>query len=55
MDTQAITEELLEAALQHEIRKIGMIWVLKPVLTENLYKVYKQEFSITYYVCDAYT
>jgi hypothetical protein len=32
-----------------------MICSAKPVLTEDLYVVQKEEFSITYYMCEMYT
>jgi hypothetical protein len=41
--------------LQHKIRKIGMICSAKPVLTEDLCVVQKQEFSITCYMYEMYT
>jgi hypothetical protein len=40
--------------LQHKIRKICMICSAKRVLTEDLYIVKKQEFSITCCKCDTY-
>jgi hypothetical protein len=42
-------------SLWHKIRKIDMTCFAKPVLTENLCIVQKEEFSITRYMCDTYT
>jgi hypothetical protein len=39
----------------HKIGKIGMICFAKPVLTDDLYIVQKEEFSVTCYMCDMYT
>jgi hypothetical protein len=49
------TGEVTKLPLQHKIRKIGMICSVKPVLTEDLCVVQKEEFSITCYMCDMYT
>jgi hypothetical protein len=49
------TVQVTRLPLKHKIRKIGMICFAKPVLTENLYTVQKEEFSITRYMCDNYT
>jgi hypothetical protein len=39
----------------HQIRKIGMICFGKPLLTEDLCVVQKEEFSLTCYMCEMYT
>jgi hypothetical protein len=49
------TVQVTKLPLQHKIRKIGMICFAKPVLTENLCVVQKEEFSITCCKCDTYT
>jgi hypothetical protein len=42
--------------LQHKIRNIGMICSVKPVLTEDLCTVQKEEiFNNMPYVCEMYT
>jgi hypothetical protein len=38
-----------------KMSKIDMICFAKPVLTEDLYIVHKEKFSITCYMCDMYT
>jgi hypothetical protein len=48
------TVQVTKLPLQHKIRKIGRICVAKPVVTEDLYIVQKEEFSITCYTCDTY-
>jgi hypothetical protein len=37
------------------ISMIGMICFAKPGLTEDLYIVHKEEFSVTCYICNTYT
>jgi hypothetical protein len=37
-----------------KIHKIDMIDFVKPVLTEDLHIVHKEEFSVTCYKCDTY-
>jgi hypothetical protein len=49
------TVEVSKLQLQDKIHKIGMLCSAKPVLTEDLYIVQKEEFSITCYMCDTYT
>jgi hypothetical protein len=49
------TIQVTKLPLYHKISKIGMICFAKPGLTEDLYIVQKQEFSITCYMCDMYT
>jgi hypothetical protein len=49
------TVQVTKLPLQHKTRKLGMIRSAKPVLTEDLYTVQKQEFSVTCYMCDTYT
>jgi hypothetical protein len=45
------TLQMTKLPLWHKIRKVGMICSLKPVLTEDLCVVQKEEFSITCYMC----
>jgi hypothetical protein len=49
------TVEMTKLPLQHKIRKTGMICSVKPLLTEDLCVVQKEEFSISCYMCDTYT
>jgi hypothetical protein len=49
------TVQVTKLPLQHKICKIGMICFAKPVLTEDLYIVQNEEFSITCYMCETYT
>jgi hypothetical protein len=44
------TVQAAKLPLQHEIRKISMIYFAKPGLTEDLYIVQKEEFTVTCYV-----
>jgi hypothetical protein len=46
------TVKLTKLPLQHKICKMGMISYVKPVLTEDLCVVQKEEFSITCYICE---
>jgi hypothetical protein len=52
---QAYYRSVTKLPLKHKIRKIGMIFSAKPVLTEDLYKIQKEELLITCYECDTYT
>jgi hypothetical protein len=49
------TVQVNKLPLWHKIHKVGMISFAKPVLTEDLYIVQKEEFSVTCYKCDTYT
>jgi hypothetical protein len=49
------TVQVTKLPLQHKIRKIDLVCFTKPVLTEYLYVVQKEEFSVTCYMCDRYT
>jgi hypothetical protein len=49
------TVQVTKLPLEHKISKIDMICFAKPGLTENLYIVLKEEFSITCYKCVTYT
>jgi hypothetical protein len=49
------TVQVTRLPLQHEICKIGMICFAKPVLTEDLYIVQKEELLITCYKWEMYT
>jgi hypothetical protein len=53
--TQAVENQVTKLPLGHKIRKIGMICFAKHGLTEGLYILKKEEFSITCYMCDKYT
>jgi hypothetical protein len=58
IDAHATMEELLAAVSslrQHKVRKIGMICFAEPQLTEDLFTVKREEFSITCHKCDTYT
>jgi hypothetical protein len=46
--------QVAKLPLQHEIGKICMIYFAKPGLTEDLYIVHEEEFSVTCYMCDTY-
>jgi hypothetical protein len=48
------TVQVPELPLWHKLREIGMICSVKPVMTEDLCVVQKEEFSITCYMCDTY-
>jgi hypothetical protein len=49
------TVQVTRQPLPHKIYKIGMICSAKPVLTENLCVVQKEEFfSTTCYMCEMY-
>jgi hypothetical protein len=47
--------QVTKLPLWHEISKIDVICFAKPGLIEDLYIVYKEEFSITCCKCDMYT
>jgi hypothetical protein len=47
--------QVIKLLLWHKIRKLGMICSVKPVLTDDLCVVQKEEFPITFYMCDTYT
>jgi hypothetical protein len=49
------TVQVTKLPLKRKIRKIGMICIAKPGLTENLYIVHKEEFSISTHMYDIYT
>jgi hypothetical protein len=49
-----MTVQMNKVPLQHKIRKIGMVCTVKPVLTEDLCVVQKDEFSVTCYMCELY-
>jgi hypothetical protein len=49
------TVQVTRLPLLHKISKIDMICFAMPDLTEDLYVMYKEEFSITCYMCDTYT
>jgi hypothetical protein len=49
------TVQVAKLPLQHKIRTISMNYSASPVLTEHLYKVQKEEFSITRYMRDTCT
>jgi hypothetical protein len=44
------TVQVTKLSLWHKISKIGMICSSKPVLTEDLYIVQKDKFSVTCYM-----
>jgi hypothetical protein len=46
--------QVTKLLLQHKINMIGLICSAKHVLTEDLYIVQKDDFSITCYVCYKY-
>jgi hypothetical protein len=48
------TIQVTKLLLLHKISKTGMICSVKPVLTEDLCVVQKEEFSVTCYMCDMY-
>jgi hypothetical protein len=48
------TVQVTKLPLQRKIRKNGMICFAKPLLTEDLYILQKEEFSKTCYMCDMY-
>jgi hypothetical protein len=48
------TIQVTKLPLYHKMYKIDMICFAKPGLTEDLYIVQKEEFSITCYMCDTY-
>jgi hypothetical protein len=50
-----ITAQETKLPLWHKISKIDMICFAKSGLTEDLYIVHKEEFSVTCYKCDTYT
>jgi hypothetical protein len=43
------TIQVAKLPLYHKMRKLGMICFAKPVLTEDLYIVQKEKFSVTCY------
>jgi hypothetical protein len=49
------TIQVTKLPLQHKVSKIDMICYAKLGLTEDLYIVQKEEFSITCYMCNMYT
>jgi hypothetical protein len=49
------TVHVTKLPLYHKIRKIGMICSVKPGLSEDLYIVHKEEFSLTFHMCKMYT
>jgi hypothetical protein len=48
------TFQVTKLPLYHEVSNIGIICPAKPVLTEDLCVVQKEEFSITCYMCEMY-
>jgi hypothetical protein len=50
-----MTIQVTERPLYHKICKVGIICFAKPVLTEDMYVVQKEEFLITCYMGDTYT
>jgi hypothetical protein len=49
------TFQMTKLPLYHKMSKIDMICFPKPRLTDDLYIVHKEEFSVTCYMCDTYT
>jgi hypothetical protein len=49
------TVQVTKLPLYNMIRKVGMIYFARPVLTEDFCIVQRKEFSITCYKCDTYT
>jgi hypothetical protein len=49
------TVRVTKLPLKRKIRKTDMNSFAKPVLTEDLYIMQNEEFSITCYMCDTYT
>jgi hypothetical protein len=54
-EVKLTTVQMTKLPLQHKIRKIGIIFSVKPVLTDDLCVVQKEEFSVTCYMCEMYT
>jgi hypothetical protein len=50
-----MTLQVTRQPLQHKMYKIGMICSVKPVLTEDLCAVQKQEFFKTCCTCEMFT
>jgi hypothetical protein len=46
--------QVTRLSLKQKLCKIGMICSVKPVLTEDLCVVQKEDFSITCYMCEMY-
>jgi hypothetical protein len=46
------TFPVTELLLQHKICKIDVICFTKSVMTEDLYILQKEAFSVTWYKCD---
>jgi hypothetical protein len=49
------TVQMIKFSLKHKICKLGMICSVKPVPTQVLCVVQKEEFLITCYMCEIYT
>jgi hypothetical protein len=50
-----MTVEVTNLLVKHKIHKVGMMCFAKPILTENVYVVRKEEFSNTFYMCGIHT
>jgi hypothetical protein len=48
------TVEVTKLPLWHKLNRIGIICIAKSGLTEELYILWKEYFSITCYMCDMY-
>jgi hypothetical protein len=49
------TVQVTKMPLYHKTCTVSMTCSANPILTEDLYIVQKEEFSITCYMCDTYT
>jgi hypothetical protein len=49
------TVQVTKLPLRHKIRKIGIIYCVKLLLTMDLCVVQKEKFLITCYKCEMYT